>query len=68
MINIKIDSRKIEKGDTFVAITGNSVDGHNYIDEAIHNEAKKIVIEKDISLNKNIKKIIVKNSNKWLTN
>ena len=35
MIKIKIDSRKIEKGDTFVAIKGNTVDGHDYIDKAI---------------------------------
>lgn len=68
MINIKIDSRKIKKGDTFVAIRGNSVDGHDYIGNAIQNGAKKIVIEKDINLNSNIEKIIVNNSQEWLTN
>lgn len=31
MINIKTDSRKVKKGDTFIAIKGNTVDGHDYI-------------------------------------
>ena len=37
MINIKIDSRKIKQGDTFVALRGATVDGHDYIDVAIKN-------------------------------
>ena len=35
MINIKIDSRKVKPGDTFVAIPGATVDGHDYIEKAI---------------------------------
>ena len=35
MINIKTDSRKVKKGDTFIAIKGNTVDGHDYIEKAI---------------------------------
>jgi len=68
MINIKIDSRKIKKGDTFVAIRGNSADGHNYIETAIQNGANKIVIEKDINSFDNVEKIVVKNTKQWLTN
>lgn len=30
MINIKTDSRKIKPGDTFVAIKGLTVDGHDF--------------------------------------
>jgi len=48
MINIKIDSRKVEAGDTFVAIKGTTVDGHDFINKAIQNGATKVVIEKDI--------------------
>lgn len=43
MLNIKTDSRLVKKGDTFVAIKGYTVDGHDYIDNAIKNGAKKIV-------------------------
>ncbi len=43
MLNIKIDSRKVLPGDTFVAIKGKTVDGHDYIDQAIANGATKII-------------------------
>lgn len=46
----KIDSRKVTKGDIFVAINGHNVDGHDYIDDAIKNGASKIVGEKDLKL------------------
>ena len=68
MIKIKIDSRKIEKGDTYVAIKGNTVDGHDYIDKAIELGASKIVIEKDVEVNSNVEKLLVKDTNEWLTN
>lgn len=43
-MNLKDDSRKIIKGDTFVAIDK----GHDYIKDAINNGAKKIINEKEI--------------------
>jgi UDP-N-acetylmuramoyl-L-alanyl-D-glutamate--2,6-diaminopimelate ligase len=39
---IQFDSRKIKKGDTFVAIKGLTVDGHEYIEDAKKRGAKKI--------------------------
>lgn len=45
MINIQTDSRKIKKGDIFVALKGISSDGHDYIDSAIKNGASKVVVE-----------------------
>lgn len=45
MINIKGDSRKIQKGDIFVALRGISSDGHDYIERAISNGASKIIAE-----------------------
>lgn len=45
MINIKSDSRKVKKGDIFVALRGISSDGHQYINQAIENGASKIVAE-----------------------
>ncbi len=41
-MNIKCDSRKIEKGDTFVALKYVN-DGHKYIEDAIKRGASKIV-------------------------
>ena len=31
-LNIKVDSRKVKKGDIFIALRGVSSDGHDYID------------------------------------
>ena len=45
MITIKTDSRKVNPGDTFVALRGIRTDGHDYIEKAIQNGAKKIVCE-----------------------
>ena len=45
---IEQDSRKIKKDNIFVAIDGFTVDGHNYIDEAIKNGAICIIVEKDV--------------------
>lgn len=44
-MKIKIDSRKIEKGDIFVAIKGVTGDGHDYIIDAIEKGASLIVAE-----------------------
>lgn len=66
MINIKIDSRKVKPGDTFVALKGTTVDGHDFINKAILNGATKVVVEKDVECT--VKKIIVSNTNEWLTN
>ena len=44
MINIKADSRKVKKGDIFVALRGYSSDGHDYIDKAIANGCKKLIV------------------------
>ena len=54
--NIASDSRKIKEGDMFVAIEGFEVDGHKFIDNAIQNGAKTILINesKVKELNRNI--------------
>lgn len=46
MIHITADSRKVKKGDIFVAIGGFSHDGHMFIENAIENGASKIIAEK----------------------
>lgn len=46
---IKYDSREIEKGNLFIAISGFEVDGHQFIEQAIKKGAAAVVIEKEIS-------------------
>lgn len=58
------DSRKIMPGQTFVAIKGHTVDGHDYIDEAIKNGATQIIAEKDITAEVPVK--VVKDTNEYL--
>lgn len=45
--NVTNDSRKIEKGGVFVAISGMEFDGHKFIDKAITNGANTIVVTQD---------------------
>ncbi len=42
---LAIDSRKVSKGYTFIAISGTMVDGHQYIEKAIQNGATSIICE-----------------------
>jgi len=44
---LKIDSRKIESKDTFLALKGLNHNGHDYILKAIANGADKIIVERD---------------------
>lgn len=63
MLNIKTDSRKVVSGDTFVAIKGHTVDGHDYIETAIKNGATKIIAERG---NFSVETVIVENTEKYL--
>ena len=42
---IKDNSKKIKKGDTFIALKGINNDGHKYIEDAINNGASYIICE-----------------------
>ena len=50
MIKYETNSKLVHDGQIFVALVGNTVDGHDYIDEAIKNGASKIIGEKDLTL------------------
>ncbi len=65
MINVKIDSRKVKKGDIFVAIKGSGVDGHDFIEQAIQNGAEKIVCEHG---NYEVETLVVNSSEEWVKN
>lgn len=44
--SISFDSNKVKEGFLFVALTGEKTDGHSYIDSALQNGAKAIIVEK----------------------
>lgn len=66
MIKYETNSKLIQKGQIFVAIKGHTVDGHDYINEAIKNGASKIICEKEI--NSSIPYEIVNDTNEYLKN
>lgn len=63
MLKIKTDSRLVNDGDIFVAIKGHTVDGHDYIETAIKNGAKKIICEHG---KYDVETQVVENSEKYL--
>lgn len=64
--DLHYDSRKISPGDIFVALEGNSVDGHEYIEVAIKNGAKGIILSKDVEKKPGIEYYFVKDLRKNL--
>lgn len=58
---IEYDSRKIKKNFIFVALTGNNVDGHNYIDKAVENGATCIITSKEVEIKHNVSYVLVEN-------
>ena len=64
---INYDSRKVEENDIFVCIKGFATDGHKYINKAIENGAKVIIIQDDVKIqNENIIVIKVSDTRKTL--
>jgi UDP-N-acetylmuramoyl-tripeptide--D-alanyl-D-alanine ligase len=44
---LRTDSRKVQKGDGFIALPGTNTDGHAFIDDALCRGASYIVVEED---------------------
>lgn len=61
-MNIKEDSRKINKGDTFIALRKQN-DGHKYVDQAIQNGASKVIVEEGLY---DVETIIVPDTHEYL--
>lgn len=55
--DLQMDSRQVTKGSLFICISGFTVDGHDYVQEAVENGAVAIVAEKDIITNVPIIKV-----------
>ncbi len=49
VLDIKIDSRNVKKGDVFIALTGENFDGNDYIKSAFNNGAACVITDKDIT-------------------
>jgi UDP-N-acetylmuramoyl-L-alanyl-D-glutamate--2,6-diaminopimelate ligase len=69
---IQYDSRKVQRGDMFVAIRGTATDGHKFIDRSVASGAKVVVLEDDQALpdsyfmHAGVVKIVVGNARKAL--
>ncbi len=64
--DVQFDSRKIEKGDLFVAVKGTQVDGHRFIQSAIDKGAVAVVCEEDIDPIEGITVVRTNNSSRAL--
>ena len=64
---IEYDSRKVEKGDVFVAIEGYQTDGHRYIDSAVKNGAVAIVVQSKPANELSVPYVIAKDTRKALS-
>ena len=62
-MNIKIDSRKVVSGDTFIAIREINGDGHKYIEDAIKNGATTVIVEEG---EYDVNTIVVNDTKKYL--
>ena len=54
---ITIDSRKVERGDIFLALKGENTDGHNYIEQAKHAGASIAIVEMEMDVSLPIAKV-----------
>lgn len=59
---IEHDSRKVRKGNIFIAIKGFSIDGHLFIHEAIRNGAIAILVEREINIKEEVTTIRVQDT------
>ncbi|MGO4549011.1 UDP-N-acetylmuramoyl-L-alanyl-D-glutamate--2,6-diaminopimelate ligase [Paenibacillus sp. 2TAB23] len=63
---IAYDSREASENSVFVAVSGFSVDGHEYIDKAIALGATTIILEKDITVPEDVTVLKVANTREAL--
>ena len=61
---VQVDSRSIKDGELFVCIKGYTVDGHDYVEQAIKNGAVAVVSEKEIDIA--VPVIVVSNTSRVL--
>ena len=54
---VSVNSKKVQKGDLFVALKGQKTDGHKYIREAFYNGAVAFLCEKDFDFEEDFFKL-----------
>ena len=64
--NVSIDSRKIGKGDVFIAVKGPRFDGHDFIRNAMRDGAAAVIVSKKIACSGEIAVIRVDDTTKAL--
>ena len=64
-MRIKVDSRKVVPGDTFIALKTVGGDGHKYIENAIKNGARRVIVEDGIY---SVETLVVPDTRKYLIN
>ena len=62
--DIAIDSRIVEEKSLFVCIKGDTVDGHEYAQQAVNNGAIVIVTERELVLEGDVTQVIVQDTNR----
>lgn len=60
--NISTDSRNIKKGDLFIAIKGETFDGHNFVQDVIGRGGELVVVEKLLPSIPSMRQIVVANT------
>ncbi len=63
---VAYNSKQVERGSVFVAIKGQGVDGHDYIEEAVESGARAVVLEDENRRVRGIPTVVVPNSRKAL--
>lgn len=66
IVNVEMDSRKVEPGSLFVCIEGYTVDGHNFLQQAIDKGAAAAVISRDVNVSGDIPLIRVRDTGRAL--
>jgi len=64
-MNVKIDSRKVVLGDTFIALNTLNHDGHDYVNDAILRGATSVVVEKGLY---SVDTLVVNDTRAYLAN
>lgn len=57
--NVCTDSRKIQKGDLYIALIGETFDGHQFIQEVISKGASALIVSKPLEIIEGIPTIVV---------
>lgn len=64
--NVEMDSRKVEQGSLFVCIEGYTVDGHDFLQQAIDKGAAAAVVSKNVQIDGDIPIIKVRDTGRAL--